>query len=151
MVLNLLVIIYVWSIQKESRHGEVQNKANNRCLPIHSTNSSSNPAPRIIQYDVGSPIRKPNEIHDESLLPPPSKLFITISGQQIVSYISSHVNKSIDEGKQIASCSDNPMNSLKKFEGWSKEQLKKALEENIQIQALKDNLNSIMCISPLFW
>ena len=42
------------------------------------------------------------------------------------------------------------MKSFKKCEAWSKEQLRQALEESIHIQALKDNPNPMLGISPLF-
>lgn len=47
------------------------------------------PAPRIVQIDEGSPIRKPNEIPEEPLIPSPHELFIIDSGQRSISSISS--------------------------------------------------------------
>ena len=80
------------------------------------------PTLRIVQMDEGSPTRKPEEIPEEPLVPLPSKLFITQSGQQIISSISSQVCAFTNKGK-IATDSDSPMNSFKKSEGWSMEQL----------------------------
>lgn len=40
--------------------------------------------------------------------------------------------------------------TFRKSEGWSQAQIDQELEESIQIQALKDNLNPMLGISPVF-
>lgn len=79
---------------------------------------------KIIQIDQGSPIIKPDEIPDDSLLPPPFEFFVTELGKQIISSISSQINLSTDKGKLIFIDSESPMMAFKKSEGLSKEQLK---------------------------
>ena len=84
------------------------------------------PALRISQINEGSPTRKPDEIPKEPLIPPPSDIFITKSGYQIISSISSQGVKSKDNGKRIATSSDNLVKPFKKSEDWSKEQTEQA-------------------------
>lgn len=93
------------------------------------------PSLKIVQIDQGSPIRKPDEILDESLLPSPFELFVTEFGQQIISSISYQVDLS-DKCKGMLTDFDNLIKSLKKSKWWSKEQLQEAMEETIQIQTL---------------
>lgn len=106
------------------------------------------PTPKIASIDVGSPTRKPNELPEEPLVPPPSELFITQSSHQIISFILSQEAK--DKGKSVVLEPNIAMKLSKKFEGRSKEELQQALDENICIQAIKDNPNPMMGISSLF-
>ncbi|CAH1446330.1 unnamed protein product [Lactuca virosa] len=59
------------------------------------------PAPRIVQINEGSPTRKPNEIPEEPLIPPPSELFINESGHQIISFIFEKGNNSQAKAKRL--------------------------------------------------
>lgn len=77
-------------------------------------------SPRIVHIDEGSPTRKPEQIPEEPLVPPLSKLIITQSGQQLISSITSQNVPSKDKGKGILHESDSLVKSKKKFDGWSK-------------------------------
>ncbi|CAI9287945.1 unnamed protein product [Lactuca saligna] len=57
-------------------------------------------APTVEVY--GSLSKKPDEIPEEPLLPPPSNIFITQYGLQIMSSISYQADQSKDKGKKIA-------------------------------------------------
>lgn len=105
------------------------------------------PTLRIVQIDEGSPTLKPNDLPGEPLVPPPLAFTITETVQQIISDLKEPPR---DKRKKIATELDSPMKTLKKSEGWSQEEIGQALEEIIRIQALKDNLNSMLGISPLF-
>ncbi|CAI9296954.1 unnamed protein product [Lactuca saligna] len=106
-------------------------------------------APIIAQINVSSLTKKPDDIPEDLLVPLLFELVIVQTSLQIISSIFSHEEQSADKGKRIATDSDNPVKSSEKPKGWLKEQLQQALED-IQIQALKDNPNSMLRISPLF-
>ena len=76
-----------------------------------------NPGPMIVQIDGISPTRKPDEIPEEPLIPPPSDLFITESGHQIISSISNKSGNPQDKGKKIAIGSNSPTKSFRKSKG----------------------------------
>ena len=57
------------------------------------------PALRIVQIDEGSPTRKPDDLLEEPLIPPPYKFFFTESSQQIISFISGTSENPQDKGK----------------------------------------------------
>lgn len=42
------------------------------------------------------------------------------------------------------------MKLLKKFEGWSQDQISEAIEKSLRIQDLKDSLNPMIGISPYY-
>ncbi|CAH1412925.1 unnamed protein product [Lactuca virosa] len=73
------------------------------------------PDPTIVQIDEGCPTRKHDDLPEEPLMPPPSEFFITKSGQQIISYFSGKSENHQDKGKQIATDSDSPMKTFKKY------------------------------------
>lgn len=105
------------------------------------------PAPRIAQIDEVSPTRKPDDLLEDLLVPPPPEFIIPEVVQQSIF----DLNKSPqDKGKKVATEPDRPVRTFKKSEGWSQERINEALEESIRIQALKNNLNLILGVSPLF-
>lgn len=55
-----------------------------------------------------------------------------------------------DKGMKIASKPINLESTFRKSEGWSQDQINQVLEKRIRIQALKDNSNPLLGISPLF-
>lgn len=79
--------------------------------------TQSTPALRIVLIDEGSPIRNPDEIHEEPLLPPLSEMIITQLGQQIISSISFQSDQSKYKGKKTDTGSDSPVKSSKKSKG----------------------------------
>ena len=104
------------------------------------------PALRIALIDEGSPLWIPDDIPEEPLQSSPPKLTIDENIQHIISVLKDKGKKPISESYQ-AHYSEPPPKSKS---GWSQEEINQALEENIRIQALKDNPNTMLGLSPLF-
>lgn len=74
------------------------------------------PSPRIVHIDEGSPLRKPDNIPEEPLIPPPPKFTITENIQKIISDLKKQHQ---DKGKKHVSEPHSPERTYKKFKGWS--------------------------------
>lgn len=104
------------------------------------------PSSRIAPNDEGSPLWKPNNIADESLVPLPLKFYVEENMQHIISILK----KQKDKGKKPISKFHNSKPPTKEKAGWSQAEIDQALEESIRIQPLKDKPNMMLMLSPLF-
>ena len=103
------------------------------------------PSPKIAPVDEGYPLQKPGNIPEEQLIPPTPEFIIDENMQHVISVLTKQQYK---DKKPISEfTSSNPF--TKKSKGWSQAQITQALEERILIQALKDNPNMMLGLSPL--
>lgn len=108
------------------------------------------PTPRIVLVDENSPIKKPGELPEDHLIHLTSELIITKADQQTISSISNTDDPIKDKGKWISFGWVSPVKKLSKNEGWYLDEMNQEIEESLQIQALKDNLNPLTDISPYY-
>lgn len=90
------------------------------------------PSLRIVPILEGSPVRKPNNIPEEPLIPSPPEFNVAENIQQVIDDL-----KKQDKGNKPILEPQSYEPTAKKFEGWSQEHIDQSLDESIRIKLLK--------------
>ena len=101
---------------------------------------------KIVAIDQGSPLLIPADILEDPLLNPTLEYVVDENMRVVMAALKRDKGKTPMTAEQQAFHSGHP---LKQKQGWSQEEINKALEDNIRIQDLMENPDPMCGISPL--